>query len=181
MRDVYKQNSNLGDPQAIEKQLEPNAQKLDSLQRDLQKYEVCTSAIWIMVWIVKICSDVYINIWVMLRWGSCIMFYIKVEVFTFRLVSNVHEWAVFIFKLFHSFLMRNISVFPSEKYAWKMTEGVLTLIVKAVYCVCVVVIVMQYPTGRSSYLWFAIRKVQTRKDIFRHLIFCRLAAHRFKS
>ena len=40
MRDVYKQNPNLGDPQVIEKQLEPNAQKLDSLKRDLQKYEV---------------------------------------------------------------------------------------------------------------------------------------------
>lgn len=39
MHDVYKQNPNLGDPQAIEKQLEPNAQKLDSLKRDLQKYE----------------------------------------------------------------------------------------------------------------------------------------------
>lgn len=41
MQDVYKQNQALGDPQSLSKQLEENAQKLDKLRLELQKFEVC--------------------------------------------------------------------------------------------------------------------------------------------
>ena len=40
MRDVYVQNSALGDPNSLDKQLEENAQKLDKLNQELQKFEV---------------------------------------------------------------------------------------------------------------------------------------------
>ncbi len=40
MREVYTQNSKLGDPAAIEKQLQENAQKLDKLMLERKKYEV---------------------------------------------------------------------------------------------------------------------------------------------
>ncbi|CAH1786841.1 unnamed protein product [Owenia fusiformis] len=39
MRDVYVQNPALGDPSSLDKQLEENAQKLDSLKQEMQKYE----------------------------------------------------------------------------------------------------------------------------------------------
>lgn len=39
MQDVYKQNQALGDPQSLSKQLEENAQKLDKLRLELQKFE----------------------------------------------------------------------------------------------------------------------------------------------
>src|SRR6218665_2315634 len=41
MQDVYRQNQALGDPQSLSKQLEENAQKLDKLRQELQKFEVC--------------------------------------------------------------------------------------------------------------------------------------------
>ena len=40
MQDVYRQNQALGDPQTLSKQLEENAQKLDKLRLELQKFEV---------------------------------------------------------------------------------------------------------------------------------------------
>lgn len=40
MQDVYKQNTQLGDPAIVEKQLEENAQKLDKLRQEIRKYEV---------------------------------------------------------------------------------------------------------------------------------------------
>ena len=40
MKDVYQKNTALGDPGSIDKQLEENAQKLDQLRGELQKYEV---------------------------------------------------------------------------------------------------------------------------------------------
>jgi len=40
MQDVYKNNTSLGDPATIEKQLEENAQKLDRLRQEIRKYEV---------------------------------------------------------------------------------------------------------------------------------------------
>lgn len=39
MQDVYRQNQALGDPQSLSKQLEENAQKLDKLRQELQKFE----------------------------------------------------------------------------------------------------------------------------------------------
>lgn len=41
MRDVYVQNPALGDASSLDKQLEENAQKLDKLNQELQKFEVC--------------------------------------------------------------------------------------------------------------------------------------------
>ena len=40
MRDVYVQNPALGDASSLDKQLEENAQKLDKLNQELQKFEV---------------------------------------------------------------------------------------------------------------------------------------------
>ena len=40
MRDVYVQNPALGDPSTLDKQLEENAQKLDKLKHEMQKFEV---------------------------------------------------------------------------------------------------------------------------------------------
>ena len=40
MRDVYMQNPALGDPSTLDKQLEENAQKLDKLKQEMQKFEV---------------------------------------------------------------------------------------------------------------------------------------------
>ena len=40
MREVYMQNSKLGDPAAIDKQLLENALKLDRLMLERKKYEV---------------------------------------------------------------------------------------------------------------------------------------------
>ena len=40
MRDVYVQNPALGDAATLDGQLEENAQKIDKLNKELQKYEV---------------------------------------------------------------------------------------------------------------------------------------------
>ena len=40
MRDVYIQNTALGDPATLDKQLEENAQQLDKLKQELHKFEV---------------------------------------------------------------------------------------------------------------------------------------------
>ena len=40
MREVYENNPAMGDPASTSKQLEENAQKLDRLQQETQKYEV---------------------------------------------------------------------------------------------------------------------------------------------
>jgi len=40
MQDVYRQNTALGDPSSLDPQLEENAQKLDSLQKEITKYQV---------------------------------------------------------------------------------------------------------------------------------------------
>ena len=40
MRDVYVQNPALGDASSLDKQVDENAQKLDKLRQELQKYEV---------------------------------------------------------------------------------------------------------------------------------------------
>jgi len=40
MQDVYRQNTQLGDPAILDPQLEENAQKLDQLQKDITKYQV---------------------------------------------------------------------------------------------------------------------------------------------
>ena len=40
MQDVYVQNPALGDPASLTKQLEENAQKLDKLRQEQQKFEV---------------------------------------------------------------------------------------------------------------------------------------------
>ena len=53
MKDVYVNNPALGDPNALEKKIEENAQKIDSLQAEMRKYQVnenkycCFSFIWI--------------------------------------------------------------------------------------------------------------------------------------
>lgn len=40
MKDVYVNNPALGDPNALEKKIEENAQKIDSLQAEMRKYQV---------------------------------------------------------------------------------------------------------------------------------------------
>ena len=51
MRDVYVQNTALGDPASLDKQLEENAQQLDKLKQELHKFEVI-----IVLYCIKICS-----------------------------------------------------------------------------------------------------------------------------
>jgi len=41
MQDVYTNNSSLGDPGKLNKDLEDSAQKLDKLKQELHKFEVC--------------------------------------------------------------------------------------------------------------------------------------------
>ena len=45
MRDVYVQNPALGDASSLDKQVDENAQKLDKLRQELQKYEVGVSSV----------------------------------------------------------------------------------------------------------------------------------------
>lgn len=40
LKDVYVQNPALGDPNSIDKQIEENGEKLDSLKKELFKFEV---------------------------------------------------------------------------------------------------------------------------------------------
>lgn len=40
LRDAYVRNPAHGDPASLDKQLEDNAQRLDKLRQDLQKFEV---------------------------------------------------------------------------------------------------------------------------------------------
>ena len=40
LRDVYVQNSSMGDPATVDKDLEKNAKELDMLQQTLTKYQV---------------------------------------------------------------------------------------------------------------------------------------------
>ena len=41
MKEVYTNNPALGDPNSIDKKLEQNAEKLNNLQADLKKNQVC--------------------------------------------------------------------------------------------------------------------------------------------
>ena len=47
LRDVYQKTPALGDATSLDKQLEENAQKLDKLKLDLNKYEVRMEKKWI--------------------------------------------------------------------------------------------------------------------------------------
>ena len=40
LRDVYANNTALGDPSSLDKKVEENAQKIDTLRHELQKFEV---------------------------------------------------------------------------------------------------------------------------------------------
>ena len=40
MRDIYTQQPSLGDPNAVEKSLEMNAQKIQEYEQDLEKFKV---------------------------------------------------------------------------------------------------------------------------------------------
>lgn len=40
LKDVYASNPALGDPNMLDKKVEENAQKLDAIRQELQKYEV---------------------------------------------------------------------------------------------------------------------------------------------
>lgn len=40
MKDVYQQNTSLGNPATVEKQLEENGLKLDRLHQEIHKFEV---------------------------------------------------------------------------------------------------------------------------------------------
>ena len=65
MKDVYTQNSQLGDPMTIEKQLEENAQKLDQLRQEIVKYEVKSLVHYVFYLSLKL----FFATW-LVRWSS---------------------------------------------------------------------------------------------------------------